>query len=331
MEPIEQFLQGLKLAPKQEHKNLALYPLLASPKSDPDYLVLSEALDLGLVTVTEVDESGHVPELKLVNRAPQPVLIIEGEELVGAKQNRIVNVTILVAANSELGIPVSCVEQGRWSYRNKNFSSVKRMMVPSMRREHSEQTNVRLRMGRRDYASNQGEIWGELETKFKRMNASSETGAMSDLFEKFEDPIIKYMDAFRVIDCQVGAVFFLNGRLAGLDYFGHEQTLGGYFDALVKSYALDALDRQEIGKISRPATSAAQDFIDRVARCEVSVYEAPGLGESVRLEGNRIIGSALVEGRRLLHLSAFYYASEGSRSNHTRLLRYSKRRSRNYH
>jgi ARG and Rhodanese-Phosphatase-superfamily-associated Protein domain len=35
------------------------------------------------------------------------VLILDGEELVGAKQNRIVNVTILVVTQSEIVIPVS--------------------------------------------------------------------------------------------------------------------------------------------------------------------------------------------------------------------------------
>ena len=51
------------------------------------------------------------------------VLIPEGDELVGAKQNRTVNSTALIAADSELVLSVSCVERGRWSRRPRSFAS----------------------------------------------------------------------------------------------------------------------------------------------------------------------------------------------------------------
>ena len=47
-----------------------------------------------------------MPELRVVNRAGRMVLILDGEELVGAKQNRIVNTTILVAAGVEIVIQI---------------------------------------------------------------------------------------------------------------------------------------------------------------------------------------------------------------------------------
>jgi hypothetical protein len=92
-----------------------MFPLVggAGAEADPNYLVLDDSLAGGWTVVTEVSEQGRVPELKVVNRGPKPTLIIDGEELLGAKQNRIVNLTILVAAKSELTIPVSCVEAGR--------------------------------------------------------------------------------------------------------------------------------------------------------------------------------------------------------------------------
>jgi hypothetical protein len=85
------------------------------------------------------------------------VLIVEGEELMGAKQNRVVNVTILVAAGAELVIPVSCVEQGRWHYRSEKFSSGARMMHSSLRR--AAQEGMHFIFDRGDgYRSDQGRV-----------------------------------------------------------------------------------------------------------------------------------------------------------------------------
>ena len=106
---LNQYLDQIKIGGKQVYKNLALFPLLSAQADSLDYLTLDEALKEGLVEVTEVSEGGHVPDLKVVNKSPRMVLILDGEELVGAKQNRIVNTTILVAAYSTLVIPVSGV------------------------------------------------------------------------------------------------------------------------------------------------------------------------------------------------------------------------------
>ena len=59
-----------------------------------EYLLLDEALSKNLMEVVELDNDGSVPELKVVNKSPEMILILDGEELVGAKQNRIVNTTI---------------------------------------------------------------------------------------------------------------------------------------------------------------------------------------------------------------------------------------------
>jgi hypothetical protein len=75
-----------------------------------------------LARVTEVSAIGGVPELKLINDADRPVLLLDGEELVGAKQNRILNVTVLAGAHSTIVIPVSCVEAGRWHHLSAEFA-----------------------------------------------------------------------------------------------------------------------------------------------------------------------------------------------------------------
>src|ERR671937_2837604 len=110
----------LQLGEPIEHRGIVIAPLF--PRVDPkaDYVTLEEALPLGF-RVTEVDASGAVPELLAVNPLDKPVLLYDGEELLGAKQNRILNVTVLVAPKRETRIPVSCVEQGRWHARSASF------------------------------------------------------------------------------------------------------------------------------------------------------------------------------------------------------------------
>ena len=112
-EVIKEYLEKAKVGRKQVYKNMAVFPLLSDYSLISDYILLDEALGSGLIEVTEVDNHGAVPNLKVHNKSPRMVLILDGEELVGAKQNRIVNTTILIGANATVVIPVSCVEQGR--------------------------------------------------------------------------------------------------------------------------------------------------------------------------------------------------------------------------
>ena len=125
MDAIIAALDQLELGSPITAANLTMYPLLLPEESAPGYLTLDEALAAGLASVTEVSESGSVPELLVKNGAAKPVLILDGEELVGAKQNRIVNLTILVAAAADaphsglvcgggtMGAPLARVCRGR--------------------------------------------------------------------------------------------------------------------------------------------------------------------------------------------------------------------------
>ena len=172
------------------------------------------------------------------------MLIVEGEELVGAKQNRIVNATFLVAGKTEIVIPVSCVEQGRWRYDSNEFSSSNKMMHASLRRNHQMDVQYSLRHGE-GYRSNQGRIWEDISGKLDRMNVSAPTAAMADAYDSFENKLSDFLQAFALIEWQVGAVFAINGQILGLECFGCSDTFSRFFNKLVKSYALDALVEED--------------------------------------------------------------------------------------
>lgn len=103
---------SLQLGEPVEHRGIVIAPLFPRRTPVAAYVTLGDALPLGL-RIEEVSESGSVPELAVTNPTDANVLLYDGEELLGAKQNRILNVTVLVAAKSSVPIPVSCIEEGR--------------------------------------------------------------------------------------------------------------------------------------------------------------------------------------------------------------------------
>ena len=180
---IQGYLGSLQIGEVQLFKNLAMVPVVSDYDDGLGYITLGEALGAGSIEIREVSEGGSVPELRVVNRAGKMVLILDGEELVGAKQNRIVNTTILVAAGCEIVIPVSCVEQGRWNYKSDVFSSKQRMMSPSIRQVKAKDVNASLR-STGQYRSDQSAIWQEVAGLASRRGAVSESMDMDLVFDK---------------------------------------------------------------------------------------------------------------------------------------------------
>jgi hypothetical protein len=115
----------------------------------------------GEARVTEVSEAGSVPFLTVANGADRPLLLLDGEELIGAKQNRILNTTVLVGAHTEVTIPVSCVEQGRWGYRGRQFRPGDASLYASLRARKAAHVSQSVRAGR-GHRADQGEVWAHL-------------------------------------------------------------------------------------------------------------------------------------------------------------------------
>ena len=328
MECIVRFVDSLKTAKKQTHANMTIYPLMASDFGEPDYITLEEGLEDGDVEITEITESGSVPELKLVNRSRRRLLILDGEEIVGAKQNRIVNASFLIDPKSETVIPVSCVEQGRWTYKSRTFHSGKKVSPSSLRRGYQADVACSLSRGG-EFRTDQGKVWNELDAKAGRMRSASPTGAMADLFDGQRNFLDEYINAFRTVECQVGAVFFINGRPAGLECFYHYDTFRKFFDKLVQSYALDAIDMLQAESPDLPGRQGPEALLASVRNASMTPYASVGIGENVRIGGRASGGAALAVEDRVLHLSVFPVETNGEKRNRVRLQRYSRRRNRN--
>lgn len=327
-ENIPRCLAGIKVGAQQSHENMTVYCLLAAEEADVDFATLDEALNAGFLSVTELGEAGHVPELKVVNRSDQKVLLLDGEELVGAKQNRVLNVTILIAPQSETVIPVSCVEQGRWSYRSQKFGSESRAMSAQLRKRKSETVSENLRHGRQ-FRSDQGVVWEEIENKYARMSAErSPTMAMADLYESHRDLSNEYVTAFRPVDKQIGMVVFIDGQIAGLEVLTKFETFKKMHSKLVNNYVMDALEtvhsEQKTANRSMRANSA--NLLSDAQSAGIEVRESVALRRDLRIQSNEVIGAGLEFEGNVLQLSIFARGVEDGSGRRSGRLSASKKR-----
>ena len=305
-------LDAVVLGVPRSHDNLTVLPLLGGSVAAPDYRLLEAALERGCARVTEVSERGSVPELKLGNRCRHPVLLLDGDELAGAKQNRIVNLSVLAPAGETLVIPVSCVEAGRWQADSENLVSAGRTYYASGRARKAAQITRSLRAtGSR--RSNQSAVWADISGKADRLRARSATEAAGALYEIHRDRLQDYVHALPAVDGQCGALFALHGVAIGLELFDSPVTLRAVLPRLVESYALDAIDAPEWAPRGHaPLSADAVDaFLGRARAADAQAFPAVGEGEDLRLQGEGVVGAALARGGRLIHLCAFAMPGQG--------------------
>jgi ARG and Rhodanese-Phosphatase-superfamily-associated Protein domain len=293
--------------------NLAVFPLFR-PKSNLvclDYLLLEDGIAHGKVRITELRTQASVPELHLDNQEDFPILVLDGEELVGAKQNRVLNLTILAPAKQSIVIPVSCVESGRWKMSSAELRQTDYMMYSHGRAERTAHVTESLRSsGTR--TSDQRAVWRGIAAKAARLSAFSPTGAMSAMYERHSSSLESYVRAFDTQEGQCGAVFAISGQIVGLEIFDYPEVLRRFFKKLIRSYALDALDSPAAAIAIGSETVSA--FTKKVAGAPCFAEPALGHGKDVRFKGPGISGAGLWALQRYIHICAFLCDGQTSES-----------------
>lgn len=320
---VESCLLGLELGAGASFENMTVFGLLQPRNGGPEYITLREALERGVFTVTETSEGGSVPELLAVNTGDAPVLLIDGEEVRGAKQNRILNTTILVGPKSTIKVPVSCVEHGRWSYQSREFAESGNVMHREMRAANVRKVNASLAVSK-EFRSDQGEIWAKVDELHCDLAVPARTSAMNDVYQAKGAELEDYLKSFRLADGQKGILVFVDGKPAGLDFVSRETAFATLFSKLVRSYAMEAMlvtERRKRGRggdeagkaLAKPSAEEARAFLKQAASSEEKKYESVGLGWAYRYAGPSIVGSALAFNDHVVHL-AFFSLDEADRS-----------------
>ena len=300
---IGETLEKLEIGEPQVYSNVAVYPLFSSLENIIPYRTLGEALADRVLNISEVSQGGSVPELAVENIADYPVLLLDGEELQGAKQNRVLNTTVLLKEHSKTVIPVSCTEQGRWSYNSNFFSDSGVVMNRTARLKKNVSVSDSMRH-QGSFRSDQGEIWEEIHKMSSKRAFHSPTSAMKDVFEHSSEDMDSYLESFHLQENQKGFIIGINGHIAGMDYLSSFRAFGSLYGKLLKSYIMDALlqERQVNKEIPE---EKANFFLKSIIDTEETIHPSVSYGYDHRYEARHVIASALVAEGELVHLAAF--------------------------
>ena len=274
---------------------LAVFPVLAGSRARLDYRAFAQAVELGAL-VKELESSAAVGRLLVHNPTDLPLLVYEGEEVLGAQQNRLFDGSVLVAAGERLELDVSCVEQGRWDHRRHReaMRPSPQAADPSLRRRKRRAIEHH---GRAD----QGEVWSAVAGRLAYHGVDSNSAAMSDLYERRRGDLGELSGVVRHVDDQVGAVACVAGVPVALDLVSRPEVFAALLGPLAQGYALDALGAPEAVARTGPAT----DFLHSALGAARHERPTPGMGSAFGLRDPALVGAGLEHDGELIQLSAF--------------------------
>ncbi|MCX7735517.1 MAG: hypothetical protein N2319_02275 [Candidatus Kapabacteria bacterium] len=300
------FFNSLRFGEVQTNDNLSVIPLYQSNGKTLKFISLDTALKKDYVEIKEVNSSGSVPDLMLSNLSDYLVFVPQGEELLGAKQNRTVNTSILVNKKTNLTIPVSCVERGRWNFVSNKFTTSDFMIPSELKKKGLFAANYSLKRNL-GFRADQSEVWDEIDQISRKAKVVSRTSALYDVHKNYEKNYDKLISKFKLIPEQKGIIAFINGKIQGIEFISRKPVFRKYYKKILKSFALSAILNDEKNFDIKPdfCLSQLQEELAVIKKSEWSKFKSIGLGFDYRLDTRKSVGSVLEVDNNVISLS--YY------------------------
>jgi len=271
-------------------RNLKIYPIHAENNNGSSLATVEETMTAGNGEFRELD-TPEINEILFINRGNEPVLMIDGEEITGALQNRIIAISTIAESNKRARIPVVCAEEGRWDeiggFKTGNYS------YPRLR-----SLLIKKRQTKKDL---QEKIWQEIQRKMTVTKTRSATSSMHDIFENLAEEIDRYIEDFQSLNHgTVGIIGTAGNRILGGDIFRNSNIYKKIEKKLIKSYALDALEYMHKGN-DQPDV---EGFLATTFAI-LNKIKPRKKTQNITIKGAGLLGQTLVYQDNFIHVSAF--------------------------
>ena len=226
-----------------QYKNLKLIPIRWKGAGGFDYplngnlISLGEAVRKGLVRITErgTASTDNVHWLIVENLSRKNVFIASGEIIAGGRQDRMISRdTIMLSSQQKMQVPVMCVEEGRWSEKEKKFS-------------YEDMANLHLRRTL-DRSRNQVMIWREIYDQLDRDKIKNNTLAYNSRKEdkKYLAEALNYWkyfeEKFKKSDSTIVGVVCMSGKnVIGCDLFASTSLFSSEYPSVMFGYIQEAI------------------------------------------------------------------------------------------
>ncbi len=298
VEELGDFLRSVEIQEPIFIRNVILYPLKAVQAGvERDFLTLEE----GNFVISEL-EPPRVDAVRFRNLSDKPTFIVDGEGIMGARQDRVVNTSLWLEGGKEYEIPVSCVEEKRWS-GSMDFIPALALLNPSLRMILCKGVSRSLSENR-GYKSDQRSLWENIERTLSTLKVSSKTRSINDAYRSLREEIESYLTEFGDLGGEISGLIVDTPALTSFDLFGSRDLLLKLWRKLLRSYLLEGFLIK--GKIS-VSINKIRGFIGSLPLGKARVYDAPcGSGKELRFEEKgMMIGKVLFLEDGFLHLSVF--------------------------
>lgn len=265
----------------------------------------AELLDEGLAerhtVLRELGEQGDVNRILVSHYGERLLLLVDGEQIVGAKQNRVFNASFLIAPNThEIEVPVSCVERGRWAHQSRHFASSDTTLTGMARsRKLSRVTQSVISGG--GYDAEQRAVWDDVDDYLDRSRVVSRTSAFEDAVQSHHDTTTSGLKVLAPLADQVGVALLRGGKLVLMDIFGSARL----YARCHRKIAAGLLSDPSAGTaIAEGAPEAVADAVRRLARATPVRRAAPSIGDTLHAEIEGMSVGAIAHGGYVYHVVA---------------------------
>lgn len=286
------------------YKSLSVLQFNYEPANTMPIMLGDIAISKGLVTISEVSDSGVVGNIIAENKTDDFVFFSDGDILKGAKQNRTLNTSILMFPHKKVIFPVSCVEQGRWGYKTRRFESEEFSKPPLMRRNMNKEVSENKKQNPKSFNANQAKVWDDVSLYSEAYKLNSITESYSDVVYNLETSFEEFKKQFVYKSDSTGVAFFKNNNLISIDAFNNQNLTQYYFKKLLSGILPDIMWDKKIAKFDeKKCTDSFNYFIKSYLDEPNKLYPGVDAGTEKRFDSEILTGFELTYENKLIHLS----------------------------